>query len=82
MTKPKKKAVRKDNSYLVATFPNFPGVEIPLLSKEECQARGIERGRLRPPILGAKSSKRPDTNSAYSCTKWPQARHSAPFQRH
>jgi hypothetical protein len=49
MTKQKKRAAREDKSYLVATFPNFPGVEIPLLSDEECQARGIERGRLPPP---------------------------------
>ena len=49
MTKQKKRAAREDKSYLVATFANFPGVEIPLLSDEECQARGIERGRLPPP---------------------------------
>ena len=48
MTKPKKKAARKDSSYLVATFANFPGVQIPLLSDEECQARGIERGLFPP----------------------------------
>ena len=49
MTKQKKRAAREDKSYLVATFANFPGVEIPLLSDEECQARGIERGRPPPP---------------------------------
>jgi len=43
MTKPKKKAAHKDKSYLVATFANFPGVEIPLLSDDECQARGINK---------------------------------------
>ena len=31
MTMPKKKAAHKDKSYLVATFANFPGIEIPLL---------------------------------------------------
>lgn len=43
MTKQKKRAARKDNSYLVATFANFPGVEIPLLSDKACQARGIDK---------------------------------------
>ena len=42
---------RKDNSYLVATFANFPGVEIPLLSDEECQARGIDKPAIS--LLGA-----------------------------
>jgi len=48
MTKQKQRAARKDRSYLVATFANFPGVEIPLLPDEECQARGIERGHFPP----------------------------------
>ena len=43
MTKQKQRAAGKDRSYLVATFANFPGVEIPLLSDEECQARGINK---------------------------------------
>lgn len=43
MTRQKKRAAREDKSYLVATFANFPGVEIPLLSDEECQARGINK---------------------------------------
>jgi hypothetical protein len=33
---------------LVATFQNFPGVRIPLLSDEECKARRIERGKFPP----------------------------------
>jgi hypothetical protein len=40
---PKKTAARKDNSYPVATCPNYPGVDIPLQSDEECQARGISK---------------------------------------
>jgi hypothetical protein len=43
MTKQKQRAARKNRSYLVATFANFPGVEMPLLSDEECQARGINK---------------------------------------
>ena len=34
---------RRPLSYLVATFAHFPGVEIPLLSDDECQARGINK---------------------------------------
>jgi hypothetical protein len=34
--------------YLVAEPSGFPGVRIPLLSDEECRARGIEPGRLPP----------------------------------
>lgn len=49
MPNQKKRAARKDAPYLVATFANLPGVEIPLLSKDACEARGIEPGRL-PPI--------------------------------
>ena len=41
MTKPKQRTARKDPSYLVATFEKFPGVEIPLLSDDQCRARGI-----------------------------------------
>ena len=67
MTKQKKRAARKDKSYLVATFANFPGVEIPLLSDEECQARGINKPghtASRPPDAGratqdAESTHRP-----------------------
>jgi hypothetical protein len=43
MMKPRQRGTRKDRSYLVATFANFPGVEMPLLSDEECQARGINK---------------------------------------
>ena len=42
---------RRANSskgYLVAEPSGFPGVRIPLLSDEECRARGIEPGRLPP----------------------------------
>lgn len=39
---------RDDNEYLVAEPAGFPGVKIPLLSDEECRARGIEPGRLPP----------------------------------
>ena len=46
MTKPKQRTARKDPSYLVATFENFPGVRIPLLSDAECRARGIDKPEL------------------------------------
>ncbi|HEY0801084.1 MAG TPA: hypothetical protein VGD54_09580 [Steroidobacteraceae bacterium] len=39
---------KKSDSYLVATFEKFPGVQVPLLSDEECRARGIAKGRLPP----------------------------------
>jgi hypothetical protein len=39
---------KADHGYLVAKFPDFGGVEIPLLSEDECRARGIEPGRLQP----------------------------------
>jgi len=39
---------KADHGYLVATFPGFGGAEIPLLTEEECRARGIEPGRLPP----------------------------------
>jgi hypothetical protein len=48
MPKQKKRATHKDAPYLVATFSNFPGVEIPLLSDKECRERGIESGHLPP----------------------------------
>lgn len=38
----------KRGGYLVATLGKFPGVPIPLLSDEECRARGIKPGRLPP----------------------------------
>lgn len=41
--KPKARPARRGRPYLVATFADRPGIEIPLLSDEECQARGIER---------------------------------------
>ena len=43
MTNPTKAATRKNKSYLVATFENFPGVRIPLLSDAECRALGIDQ---------------------------------------
>lgn len=46
MTTHRTRAARNDSSYLVATFPNFPGVENPLLSDEQCAARGIGRPKL------------------------------------
>jgi hypothetical protein len=51
MTKEKKstkKAQTRSSRYHVATFEKFPGVEIPLLSEDECRARGIESGKLPP----------------------------------
>lgn len=40
--------MRKQKGYLTATFPNFPGVRVPLLSDEECKVRGIEPGKFPP----------------------------------
>ena len=39
---------KADKGYLVAEPSGFPGVRIPLLSDEECHARGIEPGRFPP----------------------------------
>jgi hypothetical protein len=39
---------KADNGYLIAEPAGFPGARIPLLSDEECRARGIEPGRLPP----------------------------------
>ena len=39
---------KKSSGYLMATFEKFPGVQIPLLSDEECKARGIEKGKFPP----------------------------------
>jgi hypothetical protein len=39
---------KADQEYLVAKFPDSEGVEIALLSEEECRARGIEPGRFPP----------------------------------
>jgi hypothetical protein len=36
----------RNKPYLVATFEKFPGVRIPLLSDEECRARGIDKPTL------------------------------------
>ena len=41
MTTRKPRTTAHDKSYLVATFAHRPGLEIPLLSDAECQARGI-----------------------------------------
>jgi hypothetical protein len=45
-SEPKESAEPKD--FLVAEMPGFPGVRIPLLSDEECKARGIEKPKLPP----------------------------------
>jgi hypothetical protein len=39
---------KANQGYLVAEFPGFGGVEIPVLSEEECRERGITPGRLPP----------------------------------
>jgi hypothetical protein len=36
----------RNKPYLVATIEKFPGVRIPLLSDEECRARGIDKPTL------------------------------------
>jgi hypothetical protein len=43
---PRHKNINK--GYLIAKPAGFPGVEIPLLSDEECRTRGIEPGRFPP----------------------------------
>ena len=43
MTTRKPGTTAHDKSYLVATFTNHAGLEIPLLSDAECEARGIEK---------------------------------------
>lgn len=48
MTKPTKGTARLDKPYLVATFENFPGVEVPLLSDDECRARGLRKPTFSP----------------------------------
>jgi len=40
--------MKADKGYLVAEPSGFPGVRIPLLSDEECRARGIKPGRFPP----------------------------------
>lgn len=42
------KRKKADRGYLVAHPSGFPGVSIPLLSDEECAARGIKPGRFPP----------------------------------
>jgi hypothetical protein len=37
-----------NHGYLIAKPAGFPGVEIPLLSDQECRARGIEPGKFPP----------------------------------
>lgn len=39
---------KRDRGYLIAEFPAFGGARIPLLTEEECRARGIEAGRFPP----------------------------------
>jgi len=48
MKKPQKKPHANPSGYLVVTFENFPGVAMPLLSEEECKARGVKPGKLPP----------------------------------
>lgn len=43
---PRRKNINE--GYLIAKPAGFPGVEIPLLTDEECRARGIEVGKLPP----------------------------------
>ncbi len=43
MTTRKPRTAAHDKPYLVATFANHPGLEIPLLSDAECEARGIQK---------------------------------------
>lgn len=38
----------KTKSYLVAEPAGFPGIRIPLLSDEQCKARGIQKPKLPP----------------------------------
>jgi len=38
----------RQQGFLVAEFPDFPGVRIPLLTTEECKERGIEQGKFPP----------------------------------
>jgi hypothetical protein len=40
--------IQADKPYLVAKPAGFPGLEIPLLSEEECRARGIEPAKWPP----------------------------------
>jgi hypothetical protein len=40
--------IQADKPYLVAKPAGFPGLEIPLLSSEECRARGIEPAKSPP----------------------------------
>ena len=42
---PTKRVREKPRGYLVARPAKFPGLEIPLLSDEECRARGIKPAR-------------------------------------
>jgi hypothetical protein len=39
---------KADRGYLIAKPSGFPGLEIPLLTDEECRARGIQPGRFPP----------------------------------
>lgn len=48
MSESKPKAITEPKGFLVAELSGFPGVRIPLLSDEECKARGIEKPRLPP----------------------------------
>lgn len=40
--------MKKSTSFLVAEFTDFPGLRMPLLSDEECKARGIEQPKFPP----------------------------------
>lgn len=48
MSKPESKKIAETKEILVAELSGFPGVRIPLLSDEECKARGIEKPKLPP----------------------------------
>ena len=39
---------KKSSGVVFFTFANFPGVKIPLLSDEECKARGVEKSGFPP----------------------------------
>lgn len=46
--RPRKTTQRRPLGYLVATFEKFPGVEVPLLSDDECREHGVQPGKLPP----------------------------------
>jgi hypothetical protein len=48
---------KANEGYLVAEPSGFPGVRIPLLSDEECRARGIEPARFPPREIWTQSQR-------------------------